>query len=144
MTHFEFHQDPEEPGLWAVDNVVYTADRPPMHVMVQTEGEMPSRECGKALQALLAVLPDKILEAADLLLEHYTREECEKMGVDPACLPAQDTAEGMARVAVLRALWLFDESCEDYELWFTVPWDRDHTYDVEFEEGEAVACTVND
>jgi hypothetical protein len=112
--------------------------------MVQTDGEMPSRECQKTLLGLLDLLNDKVLEAADLLLEHYSPEECEKMGIDPARLPSDETPEAMAEAAVLRALWLFDESCEDYELWFTMPWDHEHTYDVEFEGGEAVGCTVND
>ncbi|OZI67129.1 hypothetical protein [Bordetella genomosp. 11] len=144
MAQLTFSQDPEEPELWAVENVMYAVDRPPIHVMVQTDGEMPSRECQQALLALLDLLNDKVLEAADLLLEHYSPDECEKMGMDPARLPRSETPEAMAEVAVLRALWLFDESCEDFELWFTVPWDDEHTYDVEFEGGEAVACTLND
>lgn len=144
MALLKFSQDPEEPELWAVENVMYAVDRPPIHVMVQTEGEMPSRECQKVLLALLDGLNEKVLEAAELLLEQYSREECEKMGIDPARLPRKDTPEAMAQVAVLRALWLFDESGEDYELWFTVPWDQEHTYDVEFEGGEAVACTINE
>ncbi|HTJ98603.1 MAG TPA: hypothetical protein VL522_03215 [Bordetella sp.] len=144
MALLKFSQDPEEPELWAVENVMYSVDRPPIHVMVQTDGETPSRECQKALLGLLDVLKDKVLEAADLLLEHYSRDECEKHGIDPARLPRAETPEAMAQVAVLRALWLFDESCEDFELWFTVPWDHEHTYDVEFEGGEPVACMVND
>jgi hypothetical protein len=144
MALLKFSQDPEEPELWAVENVMYAVDRPPIHVMVQTDGEMPSRECQKVLLALLDGLNEKVLEAAELLLEQYSREECEKFGIDPARLPRKDTPEAMAQVAVLRALWLFDESGEDYELWFTVPWDQEHTYDVEFEGGEAVACTINE
>ncbi|OZI26559.1 hypothetical protein CAL26_04335 [Bordetella genomosp. 9] len=144
MALLKFNQDPEEPELWAVENVMYAVDRPPIHVMVQTDGETPSRECQKVLLALLDGLSDKVLEAAELLLEQYSRDECEKMGIDLARLPRQDTPEAMAEVAVLRALWVFDESGEDYELWFTVPWDQEHTYDVEFEGGEAVACTVNE
>ncbi|ARP80286.1 hypothetical protein CAL12_05195 [Bordetella genomosp. 8] len=144
MALLKFNQDPEEPELWAVENVMYAVDRPPIHVMVQTDGETPSRECQKVLLALLDGLSDKVLEAAELLLEQYSRDECEKMGIDLARLPRKDTPEAMAEVAVLRALWVFDESGEDYELWFTVPWDQEHTYDVEFEGGEAVACTINE
>ncbi|ARP87723.1 hypothetical protein [Bordetella genomosp. 9] len=144
MATFHFTQDPEEPELWAAENVSFAADRPPIHVMVQTDGESPSRDCQKGLQRLLASMPDRVLDAADFLLEHYSRESCEKHGIDPARLPRAETAPAMAEVAVLRALWLFDEDCEDFELWFTVPWDDAHTYDVAFEGGEAVGCTVND
>jgi hypothetical protein len=144
MALLNFSQDAEEPELWAAESIMFSADRPPIHVMVQTDGETPSRECQKALLGLLDILDDKVLEAADFLLEHYSREECEKMGVDTDRLPRDETPEAMARVAVLRALWLFDESCEDFELWFTLPWDHEHTYDVEFEGGEPVACTVNE
>ncbi|AOB30106.1 hypothetical protein AKI39_04500 [Bordetella sp. H567] len=144
MVQLKFSQDPEEPELWAAEKVMYSVGRPPIHVMVQTDGEMPSREFQKALLGLLDTLDDKVLDAAELLLEHYSPEECEKMGIDRARLPRDGTPQAMAQAAVLRALWLFDESCEDFELWFNVPWDHQHTYDVEFEAGEAVSCTVND
>jgi hypothetical protein len=144
MALLKFTQDAEEPELWAVENVMFAVGRPPIHVMVQTDGEIPSRECQKAVLGLLDILEDKVLDAADFLLEHYSREECEKQGIDKSRLPRSESPEAMAEIAVLRALWLFDETCEDFELWFTVPWDHDHTYDVEFENGEAVGCTVND
>jgi hypothetical protein len=144
MALFNFNQDPEEPELWAAENVSFAPPRPPIHIMVQTDGEAPSRECEKAVRALLDTMQDKILAAADFLLEHYSPEQCEKMGIDRAHLPRDRSPEAMAEAAVLRALWLFDEDCEDFELWFTVPWDQEHTYDVEFEGGEPVACTLND
>ena len=37
-----------------------------------------------------------------------------------------------------------DEDGDGYELWFTLPWDPVHTYDVEFEDGAPVSCSVND
>jgi hypothetical protein len=144
MTLLNFIQDPEEPELWAAENVAFAPGRPPIHIMVQTDGDTPTRDCQKALQRLLGVMEDKVLAAADLLLEHYSLEECQKLGIDTADLPPDDTPESMARAAVLRALWLFDEDCEDFELWFTMPWDHEHTYDVEFESGEPVSCTLSD
>lgn len=144
MTRLNFSQDPEEPDLWAAENVSVGADRPPIHVMIQTDGEAPSPGASKVVQALLAQLDDQILAAADFLLDNYTSEHFLKLGVDPSQLLAEETAEAMVAKAVLRALWLFDEDGDGYELWFTVPWDTEHTYDVEFEDGEPVGCSVND
>jgi len=139
-----FTQDPEAPDLWAAENVPAGAQRPPIHVMIQTDGEAPTPAASRVVRELLARLDEQVLAAADFLLDHYSPEQWLKQGIDPAQLLSAETAEAMAGQAVLRALWLFDESGDGYEMWFTVPWDAEHTYDVEFEDGEPVGCTVND
>lgn len=144
MTSLNFKQDPEEPELWAAENVPFADDLPPIHIMVQTDGEEPSAECLQGVRKLLKSLDDKVLAAAELLLENYSPDRFRKQGLDDDQLLADETPEGMARSAVLRAMWLFDEDCEDFELWFTLPWDDEHTYDVEFESGEPVGCTISD
>lgn len=143
MAALNFNQDSEEPELWAAENVPVGEKRPPIHIMVQTDGETPSSECQKIVKALLSEMDDKILAAAELLLENYSYEHYKKLGVEDDHLLRDETPEGMANKAVLRALWLFDEDGDDYELWFTVPWDHEHTYDVEFENGEPIGCSVN-
>ncbi|MCD0506090.1 hypothetical protein, partial [Bordetella petrii] len=120
------------------------AGRPPIHVMVQTDGEAPGPAVSRVVRDLVARLDEQVLAAADFLLDHYSPEPWLKQGMDPAQLLPEETAEAMADRAVLRALWLFDETGDGYEMWFTMPWDAEHTYDVEFEDGEPVDCSVND
>ncbi|HEY9271240.1 MULTISPECIES: thioredoxin domain-containing protein [Achromobacter] len=144
MARFNFTQDPEEPDLWAAENVAAGKGRPPIHVMIQTDGEEPDSSASKVVKAIIDDLDDQILAAAELLLENYSYEHYKKLGLDDNQLPQEETAEAMAQHAVLRALWLFDEDGDGYELWFTLPWDPVHTYDVEFEDGAPVSCSVND
>ncbi len=144
MARLNFIQDPEEPDLWSAENVPVGGARPPIHVMVQTDGEEPPADTSKAVQDILKTLDEKVLAAADFLLDNYSYEHYKKLGIEDADLLREETAEAMAEHAVLRALWLFDEDGEGYEMWFTVPWDAEHTYDVEFEDGEPVSCSVND
>jgi len=144
MVDPHFVQDHEEPELWAAELVSYAAGRPPIHVMMQTAGEAPTAYGLRNLKTLLGVLDQRIEAAAELLLENYSREDWLEEGVPPEELPPGDSVSAMVGRATLRALWLFDEDAEDYELWFTLPWDDEHTYDVEFQGGQPVTCTVND
>lgn len=144
MASLTFTQDPEAPDLWAAENVPAGAGRPPIHVMVQTDGEAPGPEASHVVRDLIGQLDEQILAAADYLLDQYSPDQWLKLGLEPAQLLPEETPEAMARHAVLRALWLFDETGEGYEMWFTLPWDTEHTYDVEFEDGEPVSCSVND
>ncbi|MFC4273546.1 hypothetical protein [Achromobacter aloeverae] len=139
-----FVQDHEEPELWAAEQVSYAPGRPPIHIMMQTAGEAPTAYGLRNLKTLLGGLEQRIEAAAELLLENYSRDDWLEAGVPADQLPPGDSVPAMVRQATLRALWLFDEDAEDYELWFTLPWDDEHTYDVEFQGGEPVACSVND
>lgn len=139
-----FIQDPETPELWTAANVEAGPGRPPIHVMVQTDGDEPGPDASRAVRGLLASLDEQVLAAADFLLDHYQPEAWLKRGIDPSRWLRAEDAEAMAGCATLRAIWLFDESAEDYELWFTVPWDDRHTYDVEFDSGQPVGCSVSD
>ncbi|MBO1113396.1 hypothetical protein [Bordetella petrii] len=144
MAMLNFVQDPEAPDLWAAENVPAGPGRPPIHVMIQTDGQAPDPSASRVVRDLVARLDEQILAAADFLLDHYSPEQWLKQGIDPARWLPEQTAEAMAGCAVLRAVWLFDETGDGYEMWFTVPWDAEHTYDVEFDDGEPVGCEVND
>ena len=144
MARFNFTQDPEEPDLWAAENVPAGNGRPPIHVLIQTDGEEPDSGASKVVKAIIDNLDDHILAASEFLLDNYSYEHCKKLGIEDDQLLKEETAEAMAEKAVLRALWLFDEDGDGYELWFTLPWDPVHTYDVEFEDGAPVSCSVND
>ncbi|ALM84706.1 hypothetical protein [Bordetella sp. N] len=144
MVDPHFVQDHEEPELWAAEQVSFAADRPPIHVMMQTAGEAPTAYGLRNLKVLLGALDERIEAAAELLLENYSRDDWLKQGAPADQLPPNDSVSAMKSRATLRAVWLFDEDAEDYELWFTLPWDDEHTYDVEFQGGQPISCTVND
>ncbi len=144
MVDPHFVQDPEEPELWAAEQVSFASGRAPIHVMMQTAGEAPTAYGVQNLKALLATLEQHIEAAAELLLENYSREDWIEAGVPSAQLPPDDSVTQMVDRATLRAVWLFDEDAEDFELWFTLPWDDEHTYDVEFQGGLPISCTIND
>ncbi|WP_200855556.1 hypothetical protein, partial [Klebsiella pneumoniae] len=90
--------------------------RPPIHVMVQTDGEEPSGAASKVVKAIIDNLDEQVLAAADFLLDNYSYEHYKKLGIEDDQLLGEETAEAMAGKAVLRALWLFDEDGDGYEL----------------------------
>ncbi|KAG1186465.1 hypothetical protein G6F35_014647 [Rhizopus arrhizus] len=112
--------------------------------MIQTDGEEPDSGASKVVKAIIDNLDDHILAASEFLLDNYSYEHCKKLGIEDDQLLKEETAEAMAEKAVLRALWLFDADGDGDELGFTLPWDPVHTYDVEFEDGAPVSCSVND
>jgi hypothetical protein len=83
------------------------------------------------------------LAASDLILENYSYEHYKNLGVEESLLIPGESAEEMARVATLQSIRFFDEDAESCEMSFSVPWDHHHSYDVEFEDGEPVTCSVN-
>ena len=88
------------------------AGRPPIHVMIQTDGEEPGSGASKAVKSIIDKLDDHVLAASEFLLDHYSYEQCKKHGYEDDQLLAEETAEAMAGKAALRALWLFDEDGE--------------------------------
>ncbi|MGE8641166.1 MAG: hypothetical protein ACN6PR_21090, partial [Achromobacter sp.] len=70
MARFNFTQDPEEPDLWAAENVPAGNGRPPIHVMIQTDGEEPDSGASKVVKAIIDNLDDHILAASEFLLDN--------------------------------------------------------------------------
>src|SRR3546814_2680234 len=112
MAVLSFVQDPEAPDLWAAENVPAGPGRPPIHVMIQTDGQAPDPSASRVVRDLVARLHEQVLAAADFLLDHYAPEQWLKQGIDPARWLPDQTAEAMAGCAVLRAVWLFAETGE--------------------------------
>jgi hypothetical protein len=83
------------------------------------------------------------LQAAHLILENYSYEHFKNLGINDSLLLKDKTPEGMQKVAKLNSVCFFDEDCEDFELSFSVPWDEEHSFDVEFNGREAISCAVN-
>ena len=104
MARFNFTQDPEEPDLWAAELVPAGAGRPPIHVMIQTDGEEPGSGASKAVKSIIDKLDDHVLAASEFLLDHYSYEQCKKHGYEDDQLLAEETAEAMAGKAVARAV----------------------------------------
>ena len=82
MARFNFTQDPEEPDLWAAENVAAGEGRPPIHVMIQTDGEEPDGAASKVVKAIIDNLDEQILAAAEFLLDNYSYEHCKKLGIE--------------------------------------------------------------
>ncbi len=56
---------------------------------------------------------------------------------------AASPPEAISKRAVLRSVWFMSEQCDEFEMSYELPWDEYHSYDVEFESGEATCCAVN-
>ena len=126
-----FTQDPEEPDLWAAELVPAGAGRPPIHVMIQTDGEEPGSGASKAVKSIIDKLDDHV-PASEFLLDHYSYEQCKKHGYEDDQLLAEETAEAMAGKRRCARCGCSTRTVRATELWFTLPWDPVHTYDVEF------------
>ena len=83
-----------------------------------------------------------IAEAAELILENYSKEYFQKLGVSKDRL-AQDTSASVASLIVLQSIYVFNPENSGFELSFSAPWDEHHSFDVEFEGGSATTCAVN-
>jgi len=143
MPDFKFIQDPDDPESWIDESCALSGSRAPVAITVITGGPEPSAACKKMIQGKLRKLERTILSSAELVLENYSFEHYKNLGVDESLLLREETASAMAKVVTLESMWFYDEEGETYELSFTVPWDSEHTYDVEIEEDEATSCSVN-
>ncbi len=49
-----------------------------------------------------------------------------------------ETPAAIATAATLESAWFNDSEAQSFELSFSVPWDDNHSFDVEFENGRRV------
>lgn len=83
-----------------------------------------------------------ILDAAGHILDNYSSAHFRKLGVPEEKL-AQENAEAIAAVISLNSIYIFNPVELEFEMSFKAPWDDHHSFDIEFEEGEAISCAVN-
>ncbi len=132
----------EDEDTWILDNVEVSASRSPVRVAVYHPGERPSVAQTAKLEALLSDIEALVLRAAPLILENYSYDHFKKLGVGEDQL-VEETDEAVARAIVLESVYFFGIDEDEFELSFSAPWDPHHSFDVEFEAGEAVTCAVN-
>lgn len=132
----------EDEDIWVLDDVILSESRPPIRIAVFSEGRRPSARVISGLERILSKVETLIALAAPLILENYSYEHFKKLGVPEEKL-VEDSAEAIARVVTLESIYFFDPEEEGFEMSFRAPWDAWHSFDVEFEEGKAVTCSVN-
>ena len=134
--------DEQEDDWWTCTSFEAIKERPAIRLIL-TSTEKPSKlyveNATKKLQNLEAL----ILSASEEVLNNYSYDHYKSLGVSEENLEKEETAEAISKRATLCSIRFFSEDCKDFELSFEVPWDEDHSYDVEFENNEPVSCAVN-
>jgi hypothetical protein len=136
-----FTFDEQDDDLWIAKEYSSTKDRKPVRLIFSSETE-PDNDYLSAATKLLEQIDELILSAAELILENYSYSHYQGLGVAEDKL-VNESAEAISKVAVLKSIYFASPLCDDFELSFHLPWDDHHSYDVEFEDGDAVCCTVN-
>ena len=136
-----FEQDPDDPNWWT-DNDCLFGQWESIELTVQTTGEAPDDDMISELTAIANDSQKYIIAAAELILENYSYEHFRSLGVD-ALLLVEETVDDVANAATLTSVFVTDPHKKTFEMSFAVPWDPYHSFDVEFENGDAETCTVN-
>ena len=140
ITPDEFVEDDED--TWLLEDFEVSPSRPRVSIVVCNKGEPPSAAQARKIDKLLARLDALILQAAPFILENYSRDHFKGLGIAEEKL-VEETHEAIARAVTLESICVFDADENDFELSFSAPWDPHHSFDVEFEAGEATDCSVN-
>ena len=143
MTEPRFEQLPDDAEWWGDPAFEVVESRPPIQLVAVTDGEPPVPRYTSNVVRYLADVEALVLQAAALILENYSYQHFRDLGVSEAVLVKEETPEAIARAVTLQSIWFFDSDCESAELSFSVPWDDQHLFSVEFESGEATCCSVN-
>lgn len=140
MSKLDF--DEHDDDAWICNDYVVSPSRPSVCVTLTAENK-PSPEYVAAAVGVLSNIESLIMKASELILENYSYEHFKKMGIDEALLLKEENAEAMSKVVNLLSAWFLNPSCDEFELSFAVPWDPYHVFSVEFDQGQAICCTVN-
>ncbi len=131
-----------DPEWWTNDKFHLGDSRPPIRVTVTTGGDPPDARYVQAVTQRLTRIDALVLAAAPLILRNYDRAYFANIGVPKSRL-VDETPAAIATAATLESAWLSDSEAQSFELSFSVPWDDNHSFDVEFENGEPTRCSVN-
>lgn len=111
-------------------------------LIIETTGEPPTAEAVENAVRILARAVSLTGSAAELVLDNYSKEMWVELGVDEEEL-VDETPEAIATAMTLEIAAFDGEEFGSFELTFSLPWDDEHSYDVEFEGDEPVICAVN-
>ena len=140
ITPHEFKEEDED--TWTIQSVNITEPRPPISLTAFSENGKPSSEMTERIRKSLSDLDALILDAAKHILENYSYDHFRKIGVPEERL-VPDDVEAVAGAVVLYSIYVFNPDENGFEMSFTAPWDDDHSFNVEFENGKAITCSVN-
>lgn len=140
ITPHEFEEEDED--TWTIQSVNSTQPRTPFSLRVFSESGRPSSEMTEMIQKSLSDLDTLISDAAKHILDNYSYEHFRKLGVPEERL-VPDDVEAVAAAVVLQSIYVFNPNEGGFEMSFTAPWDDNHSFDVEFEDGKAITCAVN-
>lgn len=138
-----FEQLPDDPEWWGDPNYTVAHNRPAIQLLATTDGNAPDPDYAENIVATLSDIDSLILAAAELILDNYSYDHFKSLGVPEASLVKDETPEAIAAAVTLKSIWFNDSDCESFEMSFSAPWDDHHSFDVEFDGGEATCCAVN-
>ncbi|MEL7500642.1 MAG: hypothetical protein AAFN77_23820 [Planctomycetota bacterium] len=136
-----FEQHPDDPNWW-IDSDCLFGEFESVELIVKTAGVAPNDALVAALSGIANDSRQYVLAAAELILENYSNEHYRNLGVDESML-VDETIDDVANAAKLESVFVDDAYKKAFEMSFTVPWDPHHSFDVEFENGDAETCAVN-
>lgn len=137
-----FEQDLDDHEEWFCDDFEITEDQS-TGVGIQTDGQAPDSQLVDAIRLILTDLPGLKLQAAELILEqYYSKQALLNSGVDEELLP-EETAPALAEVLKLELATFRADDLNSFELDFGLPWDDEHSFNIEFEEGQARTFAMN-
>lgn len=133
----------EEDATWVDPEFSLSTGRPPVELFVRTDGKAPSDDEVDTVVDLLRGIDELVLDAAALILENYSYEYFRRLGKSEDRLVREETPEAMAAAITLTSIYFRSTKRRIFELSFAAPWDDNHSFDVEFEDGVAIGCSVN-
>ena len=139
----KFEQLPDDAEWWGDPAFRVAEGRPPIQLVAVTDGDPPDSRYAANIVRYLIDVDALILRASVLILDNYSYQHFRELGVAESSLVKEETPEAIAQAVTLQSVWFFDSDCESAELSFSVPWDDQHLFSVEFDSGEATCCSVN-
>ena len=143
MTTPTFRQLPDDAEWWSDPSYLASETRPLISLTATTDGNAPDEAYVRMMLDALSRIDALVLAAAELILDNYSYEHFKGLGVDEAFLVKEETPEAIAKAVTLVSVWFNDPDGDSFELSFSAPWDDHHSFDVEFDGGDATCCAVN-
>lgn len=140
ITSDQFTEEDED--TWLLPAVQLLSGRAPVDVRVFSEERPAAEDVLASISGVLSSIASFVPKAAELILENYSYEHFKKLGVPESKLVGE-TPEAVAAAVTLDGIYFFNPEEGSFELSFSAPWDPHHSFDVEFEDGEATGCSVN-
>ena len=134
--------DEQEGICWICTEFHLRSGGEPLQIILASDSEPDQNYIDKAIRALESI-DDLTLKAATHILNNYSYKYFRDLGIDEELLLKDETPEAMQRVATLESVVFHEPQCKEFELSFSVPWDDEHSFDVEFKDGKAISCSVN-